>query len=85
MHFVAVCHCIEIGLFANSVKSFVYRLRRMMVYSTENNKTRIRRVRPALEMSKIYCNMKTLGFTLASKPMRSSAPLAVQQFHIRHI
>ena len=43
---------------------------------------RIQRVRPALEMSKFYCNMTTLGLTPASKPVRSSAPLAGQQFHI---
>ena len=29
--------------------------------------------------------MTTLGLTPASKPMRSSAPLAGQQFHIFHI
>ena len=29
--------------------------------------------------------MTTLGLTPASKPMRSSAPLAGQQFHISHI
>ena len=33
-------------------------------------------------MSKVYCNMTMLGLTPASKPMRSSAPLAGQQFHM---
>ena len=48
-------------------------------------KARIRRVQPALEMSKVYCNMATLGLTPTSKPVRSSAPLTGQQFHILHI
>ena len=33
---------------------------------------------------RFYCNMTTLGFTPASKPMRSLAPLA-GQFYIPHI
>ena len=34
---------------------------------------------------RFYCNMTTLGLTPASKPMRSSAPLAGEQFYIPHI
>ena len=34
---------------------------------------------------RFYCNMTMLGLTPASKLVRSSAPLAGQQFHIPHI
>ena len=48
-------------------------------------KARIRRVRPAWKCLRFYCNMTTLGLTPASKLVRSSAPLAGQQFYIPHI
>ena len=49
-------------------------------------KARIQRVRPALEMSKVLLQHDNARpHTPASKPVRSSAPLAGQQFHISHI
>ena len=48
-------------------------------------KARIQRVRPVGKCLRFYCNMTTLGLTPASKPVRSLAPLAGQQFHIPHI
>ena len=52
-------------------------------------KARTRRVRPALKMSKVLLqrdtSLKMLGFTPASKPVSSSAPLAGQQFHIPYL
>ena len=49
-------------------------------------KARIKRVQPALEMSKVLLQHDNdIGLTPASKPVRSSVLLAGQQFHIPHI
>ena len=48
-------------------------------------KARMRRVRPALEISKVLLQHGKARPHPASNPMRSSAPLAGQQFHILYI
>ena len=48
-------------------------------------KARILRVRPALEMSKVLLQHDNARPHTSLKPMRSSALLAGQQFHIPHI